>query len=141
MIRMFVVGVVAVLTLGLAACAGQDGAAIDAGAGGAAGACPRGAPDCNDTPELDDGEPVEIDDTGIAQLREDAKFYLGAREDELSDAVRIGRIGDEDRQLTADYQVGRITVELDDVDGDGTFVVTSATVELPDGAETFTLEE
>jgi hypothetical protein len=144
-----VIAVLAVVTMvGLAACgtAAQDvGSAVsepvDDGGDAVAGACLEGEPDCIDTPQLAEGEPVEIDETGIAQFRRDAQHYLGATQDELSEHVRIGRIGDEHMALTEDYQIGRITVELDDIDGDGTPVVTSATVELPDGPETFELDQ
>lgn len=39
--------------------------------------------------------------------------------------------------LTEDYVLGRITVELD-ADTEGAFRAVTATVELPDGPETFT---
>lgn len=105
-----------------------------------AGMCAQEQPDCIDTPELTDGEPVEIDETGIEQFRRDASAYLGATRDELPETIRIGRIDDEQMALTEDYQIGRITVELDDLNGDGNPVVTSATVELPDGPETVELD-
>lgn len=38
--------------------------------------------------------------------------------------------------LTEDYVIGRMTVELDEVDGE--FIVTSVTVELPEMPESFT---
>lgn len=130
---------VAACALALTACgAGSDPAASD-GTDAAAGACPVDDPDCVDTPELDSDEPVVIGDEGIEQFRKDAQFYLGVAEAELPETVRVGRIGDEHMALTEDYRVGRITVELDDVDDDGSFEVTAATVELPDGPETFTL--
>jgi hypothetical protein len=142
------------MMLALAACgptAGGDGTAAgldgtgdadqaDSGDDPAAGICPQDQPACIDTPQLYDDEPVTIDDTGIEQLRRDARFYLGKSQGELHELVRIGRIGDEHLALTEDYQVGRITVELDDVAGSGTPVVTSATVELPGGPETFDLD-
>jgi hypothetical protein len=130
-------GAAVVLVALMAGCAtgGQDVATGDTGAGPVAGMCAREQPDCVDTPQLGDDEPVDIDETGIEQLRRDAQFYLGASRSELNETVRIGRIGDEQMALTQDYVIGRITVELDEVDGDE--VVTSATVELPDGPETF----
>lgn len=145
--RLLIASVVVLVAMGLSGCgaaaqdtgtAGADPAG--AGADAAAGMCPQENPDCIDTPELVDDEPVAIDETGVEQLRRDAQFYLGAQEDELTELVRIGRVDDEHMALTEDYQIGRITVELDDLDGDGTPVVTSATVELPDGPETFELE-
>jgi hypothetical protein len=132
-----------VMLLMLAACgtamSGEEVPGPDTGTSNdaAAGMCPQDQPDCIDTPQLSDDEAVGIDETGIEQLRRDARFYLGLGQDELNEHVRIGRIGDEHMMLTEDYRVGRITVELDDVDGDGVPVVTSATVELPDGPETF----
>ena len=131
----------------LAACGDQpvssgSGPASDAPAsdvpvsGGAAGMCVEGATECVDT--IVGTEPVPIDETGIAQFRRDAKFYLGKPRAELNDLIRIGRIGDEQRMLTQDYQIGRITVELDKVDGQ--FIVTKSTVELPDGPQTFELQ-
>jgi hypothetical protein len=62
-----------------------------------------------------------------------------AYESDLPDTVRIGRRGDEHFPLTRDYRLGRVTVELDDIDGSG-YRVTSLMVELPDGPETFHLE-
>jgi hypothetical protein len=73
------------------------------------------------------------------EAREDARGYLGMYESDLPDTVRIGRRGDEHFPLTRDYRLGRVTVELDDLDGSG-YRVTSLVVELPDGPETFHLE-
>lgn len=135
---------VAACALALTACGTPDEAVSspDAGADPAAGACAMDDPDCVDTPQDTDGEPVEIGEEGTEQLREDAQFYMGVQEEELPDidTVRIGRRGDEHMMLTEDYRVGRMTVDLDDVQGDGTFVVTEVTVELPEGPETFALE-
>jgi hypothetical protein len=125
----------------LAGCAAPTtatGSSGDPGAGGVAGMCVEGATDCVDTPQLT-GDPMPIDETGIRQFRRDAKFYLGKPESELPEMIRVARVDDESYALTDDYQIGRITVELDDR-GDGP-VVTKSTVELPDGPETFTLKE
>ena len=136
-------GLAAVLALGLAACgvatAGTRsvGSSPVGGTDGAAGMCAQEQPDCIDTPELLDDERVTVDETGMEQFRRDAQSYLGVRRDDLPDVVRVSRIGTEQRMLTQDHQVGRITVELDDL-GNGP-VVTRATVELPDGSETFEL--
>lgn len=116
-----------------------DDAPLGAG-GGAAGTCLEGTTDCQDTP-MDGDEPVTgPDDTGDEfpsdAARAEAQALLGTPEAELGPDVRVGRRGEESRMLTEDYVLGRITVELDD-DGSGTYVVTSATVELPDGPETF----
>lgn len=127
----------AALLLSLAACGPRATGAAQPSPDAAAGMCPEGTPDCVDTPGLD--EPVEIDETGIAQLRRDAQTLLGWEESELGDVVRVGRRGDEHLMLTEDYVIGRITVELDP-DADGVHRVTSATVELPDGPETFTTD-
>ena len=108
--------------------------------GGAAGTCLEGTTDCQDTP-MDGDDPVTgPDDQGdefpSEAAREEAQSLLGTPEDELGSDVRVARRGEETMMLTEDYVLGRITVELDD-DGSGTYVVTSATVELPDGPETF----
>lgn len=66
----------------------------------------------------------------------EARGLLGTPEDELPGSVRIARRGGEGFALTDDYVPGRDTVELDEVDG--TYVVTSVTVELRDGPRTFT---
>jgi hypothetical protein len=138
-IKMSMLGIALLMTLVLAACATATGTSSASDDGGApAGMCPQDQPDCIDTPQLVDDEPVAIDEDGVEQLRRDARFYLGRLQDELNELVRVGRIGDEHMALTDDYVVGRITVELDDVDGGA--IVTSATVELPDGPETFELD-
>jgi len=123
-----------------------------AGGGAAAGMCVEGVPDCVDTvvdpdgavSSPADGGSVDAPDDGGDEYpseaaRERARQQLGKAEGELEPDIRIGRRGDEQMMLTEDYVLGRITVELDD-DGTGTFVVTQATVELPDGPETFTLD-
>jgi hypothetical protein len=75
------------------------------------------------------------DEIDSEQARADARALLGTPEGELGDTVRVGRRGDEHMAVTDDYVVGRMTVELDE--RDGAFRVTSVTVELPDGPETF----
>lgn len=153
--RSLTAGLVAGVLL-LTACGddGDDAASPDAaaqvvdGPGGdaAAGTCLEGTPDCEDTPmdpdqpvsgPADDGQPTGSDE-GFAteEAREEARATLGRPEGELDTDIRIRRRGEESFMLTEDYVLGRITVELDD-DGSGTYVVTSATVELPDGPETF----
>jgi hypothetical protein len=98
----------------------------------AAGRCLPDVPDCVDV--IDDGNgPGEVD-----PIREDVRVYLGMNESDLPDHVRVARVGDEHFMLTEDYVLGRVTVELDDIDGSGNRVV-SVTVELPDGPETFEL--
>lgn len=144
MTRMILAATAAVMSLGLAACgtaAGEVGAPGSGGDTPVAGMCAQDQPDCVDTVEPGEDEPVAVDEAGVEQLRDDARFYLGVAQDELPDVVRIGRIGDEHFALTEDYRVGRITVELDDTDGGSTFVVTRAVVELPDGPETFERDE
>ena len=147
-INLFMAGAAAVMTMGVAACGTAAAGSAPAGSDpvgsrtdSTAGMCMQGQPDCVDTPQLDNAQPLPIDETGIEQLRRDAQFYLGTRQDELNEFIRVGRINEEHMALTDDYQIGRITVELDDRDGDGTAVVTSATVELPDGPETFQLDD
>lgn len=125
------------LALGAAAC-GSDEAADDPvtdepAADPAAGACPEDDPDCfetgaEDTPPPDDPGAGAIDEAAVLA---DARALLGTPEGELPADVRIGRRGDEQMLLTEDYVIGRMTVELDEVDG--TFVVTSVTVELTEG--------
>ena len=122
-----------ILAVSLTACGSP--AASDA----AAGACPQDNPDCVDTPQLNNDDPMPIDETGIKQLRRDARFYLGLPRDELPDHIRIARIDDEHMALTEDYRIGRITVELDTKAG--TPIVTTSTVELPNGPKTFTLNK
>ena len=69
--------------------------------------------------------------------RNEAHGLLGRYEDTLSDEIRVSRRGSEHFALTEDYRLGRFTVALDD-DANG-FRVTSVTVELPDGPETYDL--
>ena len=117
----------AVASLLIGACANAD--ASDA----------RDAP-VHETP--DDDEQVGIDDPDrdfpTDDAREEARGLLGMYEEDLPDEVRIGRRGEEHYALTEDYVLGRSTVHLDD-DGSG-LRVTSVTVELPDGPETFELQ-
>ena len=117
-----------------------DAAAPAADPGAAAGMCAEGTSDCVDTPQLDDGEPVALDETAIEQFRKDAKYYLGRPQDDLNELIRVARVDDEQMAVTDDYRIGRITVELDTVEKGQQPIVTSATVELPDGPETFELE-
>lgn len=114
--------------------------------GAVAGACgdDDDVPTATEGPERPDDDGGTIDSPGMGDedfpaeaARERARDTLGVAEDELDPDVRIGRRGEEQYMLTEDYVLGRITVELDD-DGSGTFVVTQALVELPDGPETFT---
>jgi len=131
----------------------QDGVADEPLVDPAAGACLEGTTDCMDTPMDPDeavsspadgggavGAPGAADEDFPSEAaRERAREQLGRPEADLGPDIRIGRRGEEQMMLTEDYVLGRITVELDD-DGSGTFVVTQATVELPDGPETFTLD-
>lgn len=142
-----VLALVAVVALSVAACGGaaaETAADVDLpdttteSAPGAAGACLEGTVDCVDTPGLDADEPVQIDETGDQQFTADGWYYLGRDESELPETMRIGRRGDETMMLTEDYVIGRMTAELDDLDGDGTYTVTSVTVELADGPVTVT---
>lgn len=126
-------GVLAVglLAVGLAACGSDDDASDDASSDPAAGACPEGDTDCFETGAEGAGDGGEggdgIDEAAVLAV---AESLIGTPEDEIPDDVRIGRRGEEFFPLTADYRVGRITVELDESD-DG-YVVTSAVVELTD---------
>ncbi|MFP5323017.1 MAG: hypothetical protein ACLGIC_14395 [Acidimicrobiia bacterium] len=127
----------------------DEGAASDP----AAGACLEGTTDCVDTPMDPDESVSSPADGGMDPADGDADFpsdearqraqeLLGTAESELEIGadLRIGRRGDEQFMLTEDYVLGRITVELDD-DGSGSYVVTQATVELPEGPETCTLDQ
>ncbi len=77
------------------------------------------------------------DEFPVDQARDDAHGLLGRSEADLPVDVRVARKGTEQFALTEDYVLGRFTVELDD-DGDG-FRVTSVTLELLDGPESFQL--
>lgn len=123
------------LSLFATACAGRD-APVEAPAagddGGSMAVCAPEAPDCVDTVVSDDGSQDEFD---AEQARSDARALLGTPETELDGSVRVGRRGDEQMMLTEDYVLGRMTVELDEREGE--FRVTAVTVELPDGPETY----
>ena len=124
-----------------------DEAPLGAG-GGAAGTCLEGTTDCQDTP-MDPDQPVSGPGGDVISpadgdaafpsdaARDEARELLGDPESELGSDVRVARRGEETFALTEDYVLGRITVELEHVD-EGTYIVQSATVELPDGPETFT---
>lgn len=95
-----------------------------------AGMCAADHPDCDDTVVGDE------DDFDSDAARKTASALLGVAEGDLDADVRVARRGDEHFMLTEDYVLGRITVELE-ADADGTFLVVAATVELPEGPETF----
>lgn len=99
-----------------------------------AGACEPNTPDCQDTAEP--GHTDGDDEFDADEARAEARAMVGAAEDELDEEVRVARRGAEQYALTEDYVIGRFTVELD-ADDSGVFRVTSVTVELPDGPETF----
>jgi hypothetical protein len=111
-----------VLSVVLAGCGAQDTPVEqpDVGAGGEV---------------TDDGGGEVTDEFDTEQARADARALVGTPESELDGSVRVGRRGDEQMMLTEDYVLGRMTVELDERDGE--FRVTAVTVELPDGPETF----
>ncbi|MBW3659028.1 MAG: hypothetical protein KY457_10355 [Actinobacteria bacterium] len=104
--------------------------------GGDMAMCAPGVTDCVDTVVDDQGGDGAGTRPSDDTLRETAQSLLGTAEAELPEDVRIGRRGGEQMMLTEDYVVGRFTAELDD-DGTGTFRVTSVTVELERGPETF----
>jgi hypothetical protein len=110
------------LSVALAGCGAPD-TPVEQPAGGAGGEVTDGA----------GGEGTDEFDT--EQARADARALVGTPESELDGSVRVGRRGDEQMMLTEDYVLGRMTVELDERDGE--FRVTAVTVELPDGPETF----
>lgn len=99
-----------------------------------AGACEPNTPDCQDTAEP--GQTGGDDEFAADEARAEARAMVGTAEAELDEEVRVARRGAEEYMLTEDYVIGRFTVELD-VDDSGVFRVTSVTVELPDGPETF----
>lgn len=118
---------------GAASTAGEDEQPT---AGGDMAMCAPGVTDCVDTVVDDQGGDAAGTRPSDDTLRETAQSLLGTAEAELPEDVRIGRRGGEQMMLTEDYVVGRFTVELDD-DGTGTFRVTSVTVEMEGGPETF----
>lgn len=121
----------ALLALSVVACAAPD---ADDAPPPAAGMCAEDMPDCVDV-IIDAPGAVGPDEAGDVA---DAEALLGTPEGELEADVRVARRGDEEYALTQDYVVGRQTVELDDIDG--TWRVTSVTVELTDGPVTVTAE-
>lgn len=129
--RLAIAPLVALLLL-LAAC-GDDEVSVSPGAGGSETEMPE-----TDVPdEPTDGFGDEFD---TQQAIDDARSVLGMDEADLPDDVRIGRRGDEQFALTEDYVLGRRTVELDEDEPGSGYRVTSVTVELPDGPETYELE-
>jgi|GEM_PF-2982247 len=104
--------------------------ASGSGSGGAAGMCEAGVPDCG---------LGAADEFPVEASREAARALVGTAEAELPDTVRVARRGAEQKPLTEDYVLGRLTVALDPAE-DGRHVVTEVTVELPDGPETFSAE-
>lgn len=103
--------------------------AVDADPAGAM--CAPDVPDCVDAP-IRDGDTMDDD-----QAQAEARALLGLGEADLPPHVRVGRRGGEHMMLTEDHVPGRMTVELDD-DGTGHYIVSSVTLEVSDGVETFT---
>ncbi len=75
---------------------------------------------------------------------ERAEMLFGLTEQEAQNValefgwtIRTGRVDGEQYMLTEDYQIDRITIELD-TEGEGEPVVTVVTIELDGGPETFT---
>ena len=131
--------VIAAAVLTLTGCGGGDEATPPDSAAGVApvaGMCAPEAPDCVDTVVAPDegGQPAGDEFDG-EHARSEAEALLGTPEADLSDEVRISRRGEESFMLTEDYVLGRMTVELDEIDE--VFVVTAVTVELPEGPVTF----
>jgi hypothetical protein len=122
---------------GLVAC-GDDDDTVSSRADApppAASACLEGSTECDDDPTSTADDSDDAIDEGAAI--EEARGLLGLAEDELDASVRIARAGDEQYALTADYVIGRMTVELDP-DEDDTMRVTSVVIELTDGPLTVT---
>lgn len=126
---------VAMLATGCGA-ASTAGEAEEPTADGDMAMCAPGVTDCVDVVVDDQGGDAAGTRPSDDTMREVGQSMLGLAEDELADDVRIGRRGGEQMMLTEDYVVGRYTVELDD-DGTGTFRVTTVTVEMEEGPETF----
>lgn len=133
--RLLSLATVIVLGLALAACGDDDQSVTTPGAPGDGGAVSTTVDPGASTDDPGDGGDVFPTDTA----RETARGYLGMYEDDLPPEVRVARRGEEEFALTEDYRLGRVTVELDDTDGDG-YRVTRVVVELPDGPETYDLE-
>ena len=152
----FLAGGLLAVALTLAACGGTTDTPVDVGGGAAAGACLEGTTDCDDTPaegetpveeeSLAEGELASDDqpagdmyDSRTAIMRAEALLGLSEGELDLDDPIdtRIGRRGEEQIALARDYQLGRMTVELD-IDDTDEWIVAAVTVVLPDGPETFT---
>jgi hypothetical protein len=132
--RILSIAAAALLLVALSACGDDEQPVVSPGADGDDSVSTTVDPGLD--PGLDDGTGDEFP---TESARETARGYLGMYEDDLPPDVRVARRGDEEFALTEDYRLGRVTVELDDTDGDG-FRVTSLVVELPDGPETFELE-
>ena len=97
-----------------------------------------GAPD--QPPEPEDNGDMGFDDTDRDEREAAAQSLLGAPEAEVDESaeVRIVRRGDEESPVTMDLRPGRLSVELDEVDG--TFRVTRVVVEVPDGQDPLVVE-
>ncbi len=138
--RALIVAVGVVLALGIGAAVVAAATADDGDNGGPALPVePDGGIGDSPMPVEPDGGIGDTpgDEFPVDEARNEAHGLLGRYEDDLPAEVRIGRRGSEHFALTEDYELGRFTVDLDD-DGDG-YRVTSVTVELPDGPETFEL--
>lgn len=125
--RLRLAAVLAVSAILIGACAAAD-----------ANGVPPDEPVSTTPDDAGEVDPEPADEYPTDQAREEARGLLGMHEEALPEDVRVGRRGDEVFALTEDYVLGRRTVDLDD-DGSG-FRVTSVTVELPDGPETFELQ-
>lgn len=82
-------------------------------------------------------DPGSTPNGGLDDRRAEAERLIGTPEADLDldTDLRIGRKGNEHMALTMDLREGRITVELDDVDGD--WVITAAVLETREGTERF----
>lgn len=76
--------------------------------------------------------------------QERADMVLGQTEEQAMNlalefgwTIRTGRVDDDQRMLTEDYNFDRMTIELDTPDGGGEPLVTSVTIELEGGPQTF----
>lgn len=121
------------MVLALVGCGGDTPPTVDQPPPDGTPSAPVETPSRTHPVGRDTGPFGEIDTA--AEVAE-ARALLGTPEDELPGSVRIARRGGEGFAVTDDYVLGRDTVELDEVKG--AHVVTSVTVELPDGPRTFT---
>lgn len=131
--------------LALAACGGDDTASDD----------PATSPDDAVSAPADPGTGTDGGAAGGTRPadqefapEERASMLFGTTEPEAENlalefgwTIRTGRVDDEQYMLTEDYQLDRMTLEYDTPEDGGEPVVTSVTIELDGGPQTFTSPE